>query len=299
MKRSNRLILLIGVFLAIVAFAGIYLALQGDPSQQPAVPTTRNTVFAQVDIPVGTRVAAEMLREEEIALTARADTAFEDDSLVVGKIARKNIAAQAQITEADFQASQAELQIPVPVGLRAMAVQVDQVSGVGTLINPGDYVDMVVGFTGDKFPVITLDPTAENAGQFTVLSGINQTTVKVLIPGVQVLATLVPPPVAGAEPAPGATPAPALTGQQQIVIVAVSAQQTEIIRFSQMDGTITMVLRSAEDFRDEQGNPIVPPETETTGIILRRLVDEYGVLVPELIETILPAQQLPAPSPGP
>ena len=35
-----------------------------------------------------------------------------------------------------------------------MAVQVDQVSGVGTIINAGDFVDMVTGVTGtDKVPV--------------------------------------------------------------------------------------------------------------------------------------------------
>ena len=45
--------------------------------------------------------------------------------------------------------------------MRAMTVQVDQVSGVGTVINTGDYVDVVVGFTGDKFPVVT----AQSAGR--------------------------------------------------------------------------------------------------------------------------------------
>ena len=39
-----------------------------------------------------------------------------------------------------------------------MAVQVDQVSGVGTLTQAGDLVDMVVGLTADKFPVVTLNP---------------------------------------------------------------------------------------------------------------------------------------------
>jgi pilus assembly protein CpaB len=234
-----------------------------------------------------------MLREEQVELTARAETAFQDAGLVVGQIARRDIVAGAQITAADFTTTSGTLTVKTPVGLRAMAVQVDQVSGVGTLINPGDYVDLIVGFTGEKFPVITLNPEAETAGEFTVLTGINQTTVKILVPGVQVLGTLVPPPVAGAAPAPGATPAPALTGQQQIVIVAVSAQQTEIIKFSQMDGSITLVLRSPDDFKDEAGNPVVPGAPETSGIILRTLVEEYGVLVPELIETILPAQPAP------
>ncbi len=291
LKRSNRLILLVGVLLAILAFVGIYLITTGHTNQtQTAVPTTANTVYAAVDIPLGVEVTDAMLREQADDITARDPTAFENKGLVIGQTARRNIAAGTQLTAADFQP--ATTVVETPPGLRAMAVQVDQVSGVGTLINPGDYVDLVVGFTGEKFPIVILDPAVEGAGQFTTLPGVNQTSVKVLVPGVQVLGTLVPPPAAGAAPPePGATPAPALTGQQQIVIVAVTAQQTEIIKFSQMDGTVTLVLRSADDFRDDAGNPIVPEETVTSGVILRTLVEEYGVLIPELIETVLPAQQ--------
>ena len=32
-----------------------------------------------------------------------------------------------------------------------MAVQVDQISGVGTVIKTGDYVDMVIGLTAEQF----------------------------------------------------------------------------------------------------------------------------------------------------
>ena len=52
-------------------------------------------------------------------------------------------------------------------------------------------------------------------------------------------------------------------------------------------------MRSPEDFVDpETGEPIPngPVPDETTGIILKILVDTYGVLPPELVETILPAQ---------
>ena len=38
----------------------------------------------------------------------------------------------------------------IPKGLRAQAIQVDQVTGVGTLIHTGDSVDVIIGFFGDK-----------------------------------------------------------------------------------------------------------------------------------------------------
>ena len=67
----------------------------------------------------------------------------------------------------------------------------------------------------------------------------------------------------------------------------------EVIKFAQIAGNISLILRSADDFLDPAtGLPIDPPPLPdaTTGIILKTLVDRYGVLPPELIETVLPAQ---------
>ena len=44
------------------------------------------------------------------------------------------------------------------------------------------------------------------------------------------------------------------------------------------------MLRSPKDFRDANGQAVTPPVDETTGIVLKTLIDEYGVLPPKLIE---------------
>jgi Flp pilus assembly protein CpaB len=85
-----------------------------------------------------------------------------------------------------------------------------------------------------------------------------------------------------------------LNDQREIVILAVDAQQAEVIKYAQMDGSISLILRSPKDFRDESGNPIVPAPAGTTGITLRVLVDEYRVLIPQLVETAVPAQARPS-----
>ena len=76
------------------------------------------------------------------------------------------------------------------------------------------------------------------------------------------------------------------------------AQQAEIIKYAQLDGSMSLVLRSADDFRDPvTGEPLDPTlivPAQTTGVTLRVLVDTNGILVPELVEAILPAQS-PAP----
>ena len=76
---------------------------------------------------------------------------------------------------------------------------------------------------------------------------------------------------------------------QELVLLSVTAQQAEVIKFAQIDGNISLVLRSPADFVDENGEPIVSLPPGTTGIILKTLVDGgYGVLRPELVEAILP-----------
>ena len=300
MKRSNRLVLLIGIFLAIVAFVGVIVLSQGTnqtPQDQTAI-TKANIVVATQDIPLGSKITDVMLKTTEVDAPAPAGT-FGDKSLVIGQTARANVlAGQAITTTITNGAAGQVLNIEVPAGKVAIAVQVDQVTGVGTVIKAGDYVDMVVAITGDKFPVVTLNPTDES---ITVVSGLNATSVKLLVQGGQVLGTLLPPPPAATgdnSQAQSTTNTTTLNGQQEIVLVAVTAQQAEVIKYAQVDGDISLVLRSGDDFRDpDTGLPLDPtlivPAT-TSGITLKSLVDDYGVLVPQLVEGILPNQS-PAP----
>jgi len=293
LKRSNRLVLLIGVFLAIVAFVAVIVLTTGnggsDNSKGPV--TTGPVVVATADIPLSTKVQASQVTVQTKDLTAILPGAYTDVSQVVGKVVRQGVTSGAQITTATFGegASGSVLNVDVPAGLRAISVQVDQVSGVGTVIQKGDYVDMVVGFAADKFPVVTKNPSDNS---FQVVAGLNGTSVKMLLQGMQVLGTLLPPTSAdtSGQPAPSGGTGTTLNGQQEIVILAVTAQQSEVIKFAQLDGSISLVLRSADDFIDPTTGEVLPAVVpdETTGIILRILVDKYGVLPPELVETVTP-----------
>ena len=288
MKRSNRLVLLIGVLLAVVAFVAVVVLFN---QQKPVstVATTLPTVYSRTSIPLGAVINLDMLETKQVDLAVRPADAFGDTGLVVGKTARAEIPTGALITSAFFSAGaggQTDVTSLLEPGLRAIAVQVDQTSGVGTLINVGDRVDLVVGLTGvDKFPLVTLDTTTES---LSGVSGYNSTTTKLILQNMQVIGTLVPP----TEPAAaGPDSGPSLTGAQQLVILGVTAQQAEVIKFAQMDGQITLVLRSPNDFRDANGNAVNPVADQTSGIVLRTLIDQYGVLPPTVIEaTGLPVQ---------
>jgi len=293
LKRSNRLVLLIGVFLAVVAFVGVIALSGGGGSNNATVrpPTTGPVVVATVEIPLSTKVKSDQVTIKTLDLTAILPGAYTDPSQVVGKVVRQAIAQDAQVTGDAFGASGSVLNIETPKDLRSIAVQVDQVTGVGTVIKTGDYVDMVVGFAADKFPVVTQNPVDSS---FTVVAGLNGTSVKLLLQGMQVLGTLLPPPPdSTGDPAASAAPGTALNGQQEIVILAVTPQQTEVIKFAQLDGSISLVLRSADDFIDPVTGeviPVVAPAT-TTGVILKTLVDIYGVLPPELVQTVSPTKR--------
>ena len=104
--------------------------------------------------------------------------------------------------------------------------------------------------------------------------------------------------VAAPSAAPGASAAPeagtGLNEQQEIVILSVSAQQAEVIRYGQLMAnpllTLSLVLRSPDDFIDPTtGEPVPPVIAETTGITLKELIDGYGVLPPTIEQPVLPS----------
>lgn len=284
MKRSNRLILLIGFFLAAVAFVGIVLLLGSGDNNPPGPDATMTTyIVTTADVPLGATITADLVTTQEVKITEKPVGAYTLASEVIGRTVTTQL-TKGQLVDANaFSTSTVNPEIArlLDPGRRAMSIQVDQVSGVGTLIKPGDRVDVVVGITGaDKFPVVTTDPQTD---QVTLVPGLNATSVKAIIQNLEVVGTLLPPPPAQEGNQGNTGTAPSLNGQAQIVILSVSAQEAEVLRFGQMDGTITLVLRSPEDKE--------APSEETTGITLRRLVDGWAVIPPQIVETVLPTQK--------
>jgi Flp pilus assembly protein CpaB len=312
LKRSNRLVLLVGVFLAIVAFvAVIVLAGNGSNNGGPrasAAPTTGNVVVATADIPLSTRIGADQVTVKVLDLSSILPGAFSDPSQIIGRIVRQPVRTGAQITTDTIGAvSGTVVDVQVPAGLRAIAVRVDQTSGVGTVIKSGDYVDSIIALNEQTFSSIV--PTS-SAGVVTVVNpGPKGTTTKLILQGMQVLGTLLPPvaaPSAAASGAPSAAPGTALNPEQQeLVILAVTAQQAEVFRYMQVVAdplvTVALILRSPDDFIDPiTRQPITPVIDETTGIVLRQLITQYGVLPPTIIQPILPGSApLAVPTPRP
>jgi pilus assembly protein CpaB len=285
LKRSNRLILLIGLFLAAIAFVGIILVLGGggDGGDGTSGPDATKTtmVVASVDIPLGTLITEDLVETQEVRNTELPTGAYTTEAEVINRTTTTDLMKGQLVGSSAFSTVTLDADIGrlLETGRRAMSIQVDQVSGVGTLVKPGDRVDVVIGLTGaDKFPVVTTDPQTD---QVSLVPGLNATSVKAIIQNLEVVGTLLPPP-SGETTTDETTDgtAPTLNGQAQIVILSVSAQEAEVLRFGQIDGTLTLVLRSPEDKE--------APADETTGITLRQLVDNWAVIPPQVVETVLP-----------
>ena len=77
------------------------------------------------------------------------------------------------------------------------------------------------------------------------------------------------------------------------MILAVTAQQAEVIRYGQTMAnpliTLSLVLRSPDDFIDPvTGEPVPPVIAETSGITLQELIDTFGVLPPTIATPVVP-----------
>ncbi len=285
MKRSNRLVLLIGILLAAVAFVAVIALFNQRQTPVATGPNLIPTVYAKVDIPLGTVITKDMVEARPLDSTIRPADAIGDPGLAIGKTVRSNVKEGAEVTTSTFSAGAGggqDVAVLLDKGLRAIAVQVDQGTGVGTLINVGDRVDVLIALTTPKFPLVQVDPVSH------LLSPVQPeeyvaTSSKLILQNMQVVGTLAPPVATAANGTATPTTEGTLTGQQELVILAVTPQQAEVIKFAQTDASISLVLRSPKDF-DNNGQPVTPAPDTTTGIVLKTLIDDFGVLPPTVIE---------------
>ena len=284
MRRTSRLVLLLGIFLAALTFVVVLFMSRGGGPGGPVAPSASAvvelpTVVAALDIPLGTIVTTEMVTSRTLAVNAREGGALQDVSQAIGKTTRKAIVAGQQVHTGDFQ--NRAVPLTVPVGERAFAIQVNQLTGVGNLVDVGDNLDLIISLRGDAFPVVqVLDD-----GSVTVVSGINPLSIKLplLLQDVQVIGTIeppAPPPPTTAQGQPPASQAPVLGElQNKLLILSVTPAQAEVLLFARSAGTLDVILRSPTD----AGQTV-----ETTGVILKTLVDLYGILPPEIVQVPIP-----------
>jgi Flp pilus assembly protein CpaB len=318
-KRSNRLLILLGLLIAMSAAVATVVVVSsntgggGDntalaspsPTHEPDV----EVVASQVAIPAGTTIKAEMLKMKPIKLSDRdaQPGTFSSIDQVVGKIAGANIDADKIIIATDdFYAPGSvtagkSLKDSISPGMLGVSMEVDQTNGVGTLLVPGDHVDVILSVYVDQMSITVA--SADN--KFQITAGGSQLTSKMIFQNCRILATLLPPdnavptvaaPTAAGSAAPTTakptSPIVQFTGRHMIVVIEVFPDQAEVIRWAQRAEkvdpqnyiTLGLALRSGKD--DGADIATEPGLGKPIGITFATLVAVYGVLPPDPLATL-------------
>jgi len=122
-----------------------YLEKQKEKIKEPEI-EKRQIVVASVDIPIGTKLDNTnlILTEWPVELIPR--ETFQELTILDGRVTKEKIYAKEAILESKLAppGSTGGFASLIPIGMRAMTVAVNVVSGVSGFILPGTYVDVVV-----------------------------------------------------------------------------------------------------------------------------------------------------------
>ena len=300
MKRSNRLVILVGVLLAVLAFVLIVIMFSQTPSGGDGVeePATETVLVTTEDIDIGEPVTQDKVTTREVPLGGALETPLRDPSQVQGQASLYFVEEGSQITaEALGVGDQIDLNALLRPGEKAIAFQVDRATGADFLVTPGDFIDVVLAQQ-----INVLQETADSAAntdadappRFEVVTGLeNQRTVKAILQDKRVLY------VSGTkatQPEPQDTNGDGVIDENDvqpeqavlesvIVVFAGTDADAEVIKYAQNDflefaqqerRTLSLTVRHAEDDAIE----------ETPGVTIDQLVERYGLLIPSIVEQL-------------
>ena len=301
MKRSNRLVILVGVLLAVLAFVAIVILLNQREEATPVDENTETVLVATEDIDIGEEVTPAKVEEAEVQPAAVQGTALSDISIVSGQPAVFRIPSGAQVTGEAINLGDTPLHdIPALLnpGEKAVSFQVERVGGLDFLVKPGDTVDIVV-----TAEITVLQPTQDSVDaedpnapvRMEPVPGLEEVrSVKAILQDKRVIyvsatrATQDEPIDSDGDGTPDEEQPERPVIDSVIIVFAGSAQDAEVMRLAQRDisenGALSVVVRHAEDDEIE----------ETLGITIDELVSEYGLRVPAIVE-LLSDEEEPAP----
>ena len=291
MKRSNRLVILVGVLLAVLAFVAIVILLNQRAPEVAPEEITQTVLVATEDIDIGEEVTPAKVEETAIPPEAVQGTALPSSTQVGGQPALFAIPEGSQVTaESIGLGNPLDVNLPALLnpGEKAIAFQVDRATGIDFLVKGGDTIDIVL-----SRQISVLQETADSAAntdpaapdRFEAVTGLSdQRTVKAILQDKRVLYVSATRSIApervdtngdGVVNDLDAQPeAPVIDAV--IIVFAGTTQDSELIKFAQNDvaerGSLTAIVRNAED-------DVIDT---TTGITIDVLVSDYGLRLPEI-----------------
>ena len=160
--KSNRILLIFGIFLAALAF-GLNLLLARTPSGGTSFGGGAKNVpvvVATKDIAASTQITADMIQVLNFSTDQAPPFAFRAKDAVVGKYASIPIHANQAIADNLLVTTQSEVKaakqpfLDIPSGMVAMQIPTGELVGAGGYIQPDDRIDVIVSYqpNGTKNP---------------------------------------------------------------------------------------------------------------------------------------------------
>lgn len=306
MKRNGKVFIVAGVVLAVVAGALLFLYLSslakvGGESVTPTPIPDVDVVVVTKDLTPGTLLTGDMLVRQQRKGNLVTGDMVREVSEAVNMMVLSETKSGTVLKRGDLQA----VPFVLPKGKRAMALHVDDLSTVAGIVRERDYIDVIVSGkvklgSGLNRPTDAEDGQAQPAPEGDDASGVSaveptedQTVVKAVLQRIQVLKVVAPPAqqAAGAranqpppaEATPTGTPTAAgqsaqveapqgrITNSQAIIVLAVTDQEAELLRYAEDTGGLQILLRGRDDSERE----------ETKGMTLDILIRDYGFPVPK------------------
>lgn len=146
----GRLLLVIGILLALASGCLVFFLMSRQVQQPgPAQVPTRKVVVAVQDLPAGTPIVPDAITLMEKPVTEVPADALASLEKTRGKLAAVDIYRGDIITEEMLTTKEKILRekpiYMIPPGKVAFTIRVDELSSVAYSIQPGDYVDILVG----------------------------------------------------------------------------------------------------------------------------------------------------------
>ena len=295
MKRSNRLVILVGVLLAVLAFVAIVILLNQREVEVAPEEVLQTVLVATEDIDIGEEVTPAKVEEQEIDPEAVQGTPLASSTIVSGQPAVFAIPEGSQVTgEAIGLGNILAINLPALLnpGEKAIAFQVDRATGLDFLVKQGDNIDIIL-----SRQISVLQETADSAAntdpdapqRFEPVTGLqDQRTVKAVLQNKRVLYVSA---TRAQQQEPVDTNGDGVINDQDvqaaapviesvIIVIAGTAQDAEVIKFAQNDvserGSLTAIVRNADDEAIEA----------TLGITIDQLVSEYGLRLPDIVQQL-------------
>ena len=146
-SRVNRRFLLLAIVLAILSAVLVYAQMSRSGSKGETSAGTVSVVVANGDIAAGTRITSSMVEVRSFTEDNVGFQALSVPEQAIGQVVRYPLTAGEQVLSSKLVnttvSSSDNLAYVLPAGTRGLALHIDQVTGGGGLLLPGDHVDLL------------------------------------------------------------------------------------------------------------------------------------------------------------